>query len=367
MNAPHAPRPAAVAALAAVAGAVAVLVFGLLTFGVQATVAPDRVPVAVAVNADGPAAGQLRQGAERLANSGAGSAGPAGGGEELDWRLASPPEARRLLDDKQVYGVLELAPAPDGDGVAATVVLSGAVNPSGTQVAQQALAGAAQGLAAASGAPASAVRVETVHPASAAGRAAPLSGSALLWIGTLVGAVLVVAIGRRTGRRGGPVLRLAVAAGSALTVTAAVAGLFWLWDHNLPLDADVLGFMLLVAVAFAALQGAVLRLLGLAGMAILIPLYLTAPAVAGLVPELLHPAYRALLWSWTPFRFATEGLRSLLQLDGTAPDVRTAVWVFAVMAVVGVVVLAWPRRRRPDPDAAEPGQVQPVPAAAQVA
>lgn len=355
MDAKHAARPAAVVVLATLAGAVAAVVLGLLTFGVQATVKPDRVPVAVAVNADGPAAERLRQGAQQLASR---------AGEELDVRLVDADEARRLLDDKLVYGVLELAPS--ADGVAATVVLSGAVNPSGTQVAQRALTGAAQALAEAAGSPA-AITVQTLDPASAAGRTAPLAGSALMWIGTLVGAMMIVVAGRRAGRDPSPAIRVATALGTAVTVTAAVAGLLLLWDAGLPLDVEVLGFLLLVGVAFGALQGAVLRLLGLAGMAILAPLYLMAPAVAGQVPELLNPVYRALLWSWTPFRFSTEALRSLLIGDGTAPDVTTALWVFGVMSLVGLVVLAWPRRRRPDPEADEASPARPVPAAAAVA
>jgi hypothetical protein len=70
-----------------------------------------------------------------------------------------------------------------------------------------------------------------------------------------------------------------------------------------------------------------------------------APAVAGQVPELLHPAYRTLLWSWSPFRFPTEAVRSLLLLDGVPPDVRTALWVLGAMAVAGLAVLLWPGRR----------------------
>src|SRR5215216_6835551 len=32
------------------------------------------------------------------------------GGEQVSWRVITPAEGRRLLDDKAVYGVLELAP-----------------------------------------------------------------------------------------------------------------------------------------------------------------------------------------------------------------------------------------------------------------
>jgi hypothetical protein len=92
-----------------------------------------------------------------------------------------------------------------------------------------------------------------------------------------------------------------------------------LWT-SLPLGWDVLGFVFLAATGFAALQAGLLRVLGVGAMAILGPLYLVAPAVAGQVPELLNPAYRALLWSWTPFRFSAEGLRSFLQGTPDAPD-----------------------------------------------
>lgn len=323
-------RSGRVVALVVLQSVLAVLVLGVLTFGVQATAAPDGVPLAVSVSAP-----QLDPVAQRVA-------GQSGG--RVAWQVLDPGTARDRLADAEVYGVLELAPAPGG-GVAPTVLLSGAVNPSGTQVAQQALTGAAQAVAAA--VPGSAPpRVVTVDEASAAGRIAPLAASALLWLGTL-GASLLLRLGLRG--TGGPRVgaRLATALGAGAAAALAVFGLLALWDSGMGLGYGVLGMLVLMGVTFAAMQGAVLRLLGFAGMAVLAPLYLIAPSVAGQVPELLHPAYRAALWSWSPFRFSTEGLRGLLQLDGLPPAAVTAGWVFISMAVLGLVVLAWPDRRAP--------------------
>jgi len=348
----HTPRPPALVALAIVAGTLLAALLGLLTFGVQATVEPRGLPLAVAVPDGAPA--PLQQAAQRIAGQ---------GGEQVSWRVTSPAEARRLLDDKAVYGVLELNP-----GAPVTVVLSGAVNPTGTQVAQQVLTAAGQAASSAAGGQAQPVTVQTVHPASAAARAVPLAASALLWIGTLVGSVLLVAISARAKRPTTVPLRAATAAGVAIGATGAVLGLMALWDSNLRMDARLIGFLLLAGFAFAAVQGAVLRLTGLAGMAILAPLYLMAPAVAGQVPEVLHPAYRTLLWSWTPFRFSTEGVRSLLMLDTVPPDVRNALWVLGGMAVVGLVVLLWPgRRRTTPPDVDDAAASQPVPTRASAA
>ncbi|MGW5743984.1 ABC transporter permease [Amycolatopsis sp. NPDC003861] len=308
-------RPAgALALVAALAGALVAVVLGFLTFGAQATVAPDGVPVAVAAPPEI---------AQRIA---------AHGGGQLAWTVATPAEARQLLEDKKVYGVLELGPGPS-----ATVVTSGAVNPAGTQVAQQALTGAATALA---GPP----KQEVLHPAGLAGRVAPLAASALAWIGALIAGLALTQLAKRTGRSVGAGARVLQVVGAGVLITAVVAGFFALWDATLPLTAGVLGFVFLAATAFAALQAGLLRLLGLRAMAVLAPLYLVAPAVAGQVPELLNPAYRALLWSWTPFRFSTEGLRSLLQGVPGAPDVTTALWVLGALLAAGLLVTLWPAR-----------------------
>ncbi|MFJ6672474.1 ABC transporter permease [Actinosynnema sp. NPDC091369] len=311
MAALHDRPPAVIAVATAVVGAVIALVLGLVTFGVQATAHPEGVPLAVAVGADAPP--QLRGVADKLAGSGA---------AEVSWRVVTPDEARDLLSRQDVYGVLELTPG------GATVVLSGAVNPSGTQVAQQVLAGVAQGAG-------MKAEVVTLDPASAAGRTAPLAATALLWVAGLVAGAAFTALARGKTVVG----RLTGVATTTVLGVAVVAGLFTLWDSSPPLDRDVLGYLALVGAAFALVQGALLRLLGLRAMALLGPLYLIAPAVAGQAPELIDPVYRALLWSWTPFRFSTEGLRALLH--GGSLD-TAQLWVFPGLALTGLVVLLLP-------------------------
>jgi hypothetical protein len=330
MAASHTPRPPVLAVLIGLAGAVVAAVLGLLTFGAQATVHPDHLPLALAVPSD---AGQLRAVADRVAGQ---------GGDAVSWRVTTPDEARKLLDDKEIYGFLEAVPG-SGGAPTARIVVSGAVNAQGTQFAQGILAEVARALSQGVGAP----PVETVHPASVAGRTAPLAASALLWIAGLVATLGFGMLTTRRGIRAGLGSRSILAVTVSLASVAAMAGFFRLWDDSLPLTADVLGFLLLTAVAFAAIQGALFRLLRIRAAAILGPLYLIAPAVAGQVPELLNPAYRALLWSWTPFRFSTEGLRSLLQGTPSAPDVRLGLIVLGSMAVIGLVIMLWPGRSRP--------------------
>ncbi|MFD4642384.1 ABC transporter permease [Lentzea sp. NPDC058436] len=291
------------ALVTAVAGAVVAFLLGLLTFGVQATVHPHDVPLAVV--APPPIAERVR----------------AADSAEVDIRVVSADEARILLRDKEVYGVLEIAPGQ------ATILLSPAVNPSGTQVAQQVLTGVAQG----AGLP---VKVET-QAVSAAERTAPLAASALLWVGGMIAGLLFVVL---KGQRG----RWLSATGAAVLVTGSTVGLLAWW--GVTLNAQALVFLLAVAVSFALLQAGLFKHLGIRAMGVLGLLYLMAPAVAGQVPELLNPAYRAVLWSWTPFRFSAEGLRSLMY-DGS---VSTEWWVFGGIALLGVVLLLAGKKAQTD-------------------
>lgn len=342
-------RPVVLAVMFGAAGAVVAVVLGLLTFGAQATVSPEDVPLAVGPS-DRSAASTLAPVVDRVAGQGEG---------RVDWRrVSSRAEAERLLDDKKVYGALLFEPNPAG-GLKAVVLTSGAINPGATQLAQPLLTTIGEGVTAASraqlpgqpnqpgaqpgppAAPQPSVEVVTLHEASAAGRTLPLAASALLWITGLLASVLVIAAAPRL--RGGQPLgrsaRILTAVLAAVLGAGVVLGFGLLWDAGLPISWELTGFLLLAGLGFALLQGGLLRWLGLRAMAILAPLYLIAPSLAGQVPELLHPAYRVALWSWSPFRFTAEAIRSLLFLDGGAVDVARGVWVMVGLGVAGLLLL----------------------------
>ncbi|MCP2252346.1 hypothetical protein LY13_001085 [Prauserella aidingensis] len=331
----HRTRAGALVVGTAVAGALVAIVLGFLTFGAQASARPDGIPVAVAVPEQAP--GPLQAVAERVTGS---------GGEVVEWRLVEPRQGRTLLENGDVYGVLELGSGAAGPTV--TTVTSGTVNPAGTQVAQQALATAGGRVAEAIGEVRAAdpppVEEATIHPTGPAARTAPLGASALAWIGGLAGSALLAVQVHRGRLRPGAGARLSHVALIGVLVTGVLAGFLALWDSSLALGWQTLAFVALTATAFAAVQGALLRWLGLPAMALLGPLYLLAPSVASQVPEVLAPAYRLLLWSWTPFRFPTEGLRSLLAGTAGTDQVTVALWVLGSMLVAGLIAVLWPRR-----------------------
>lgn len=309
-------------------GGVAATVLALLTFGVQATVSPDHLPLAVGAD-DSSAAPALSQLTQNIS---------AHGGDQVSWLVVqSRVEAENLLDTKQAYGAILFSPG--ASGLSATVLLSGAVNPNATGIAEPILLGVAQGVGAHA-------QVVTIHPTSAAGRALPLAATALLWLTALVANVFSLVLGPRlrSGAALGRIAVVGVAAAAAAVGTGVVVGLAWLWDSTLPIDWQVAGFFALAGLAFALLQAAALRWIGVGAMALLGPFYLMAPAVAGMPPELLNPTYRALLWSWTPFRFSTEGVRSLMFLGSGAPDVQPAQVLMGAIALVSLVLIAVRRK-----------------------
>lgn len=338
MSAPIRMTSSRLAMLTAVVGTLVAGIIALVTFGAQASARPDGVPVAVSVPTDGPASDGLRVAAGMLAER---------SGDLLDVTITSPQQAQALLDDKNVYGILRLD--VDAGAPQATVVVSGAVNPAGTQVAQQALTGAGQALLAElaqrdPSVAAGPVGMDQVHPVGPSTRVVPLAVTAVAWLGCLVAGAALTLFAQRSGVRIGMAGRLANGVTASVLVTGLIVGYVALWDGTLPLGWDVVGLVALTTLAFALLQGGVLHLAGIKAMALLAPLYLVAPAVTNQVPELLHPGYRVALWSWTPFRFPAEALRSLFAGTPEAPDVTLAVWVLTGVLVAGLLLLAVPRR-----------------------
>lgn len=323
------PRSLRPGALAALAGAAALVLLGLLTFGVQASVRPHHLPLAVAVADRSP----LTPVARRIAGS---------GGDAVDWQVTTPERAAALLAEKSVYGYLTLS--ADGAAPRAGITESGALLPSATQAADAVLRGVATAVA---GPAAPAPAVTTVAPTSPAAKTLPLAAVSLLWIGGLAASAVLLTLSRRGGHRPPVVSRLLVVAGNAVLGTVLVFTFAHIWDGTtIVWNWAAVWFLVLVGGTFAALQGAVTRLLGLAGMPILGLLYLMAPSVSGQPPELLNPAYRALLWSWTPFRIASETLRSLLYSPGIPDDVVLGWIVFPILAAIALAVMLAPSPRR---------------------
>lgn len=377
------------------------IVFGLAMMGSVVGAKPHALPIAL-VQADRPA--DLPSGTKLAV------------GEQIEkmllenaempvkWHLVdTEEEAMRGLDRQDYYGALVL-PANLSEGVASLaspmpqpaslkLVYNEGMNAQAVaaaktilqQVAKNAGAGltaqllgqmeqqAPQMPVAAAKAMLTPFRAEEVvmHPVGAnnANGNAPNLLIQILWMGSLVLSVCLFLAGRAAGAQ-------ASAAGWSrfgIVATQAVSGValagpasgFTLWMASSWYGMHFADFGLtwlylwLAASAFFLLQTALLRWIGFPAMALLVLLLFFSMPLLGMAPEFMPQATRDGLYSWTPFRYAATGLRSVLYFGGEGGDMSRSYGVLWGIATGGLaLVLASGLRQRPAPDRAS--SVQPA-------
>ncbi|MBB6731395.1 YhgE/Pip domain-containing protein [Cohnella zeiphila] len=357
------------------------IVFGLALMGSIAGAKPKEVPVALAV---------LDQGAQ------------AGGGQELNagqmirenllalkglpvsWQVvSSEEEARAAIDRQDVYGALIIpadlsqgllslaSPNPkpaalkilvnEGSNAQAALlvqqVLGQAADTIGAELAGQVLAMAGQQtgqvpveVAKALLAPVT-VEKESLHAAGAnnAGGNAPTMLIQVTWLGSLFAGVFLFLAGRKAKEAGsGSWAALSGQAIAGLLLMPAVSGLLvWMassWYGMEMARGDVWLYLWLTGTAFFLLQSALLNLIGVPAVGLLALLFFFSMPVLNLAPEFLPDATKDWLYSWTPLRYAAQGLRSLMYFggEGRLADSRAVLWwlagiCFAVLLASGLL------------------------------
>jgi YhgE/Pip-like protein len=213
------------------------------------------------------------------------------------------------------------------------------------------------------------VQEESVHPygANNAGGGAPNLLSQIAWIGSLVCSVTLFLASSQTAaaaRRRWPVLIAQMGAG---LLTAGLASLFLVWMasswYGMELNAilDTWLFLWLAASVFFLLQSSLLNWLGFPAIAILVLLLFFSIPVINMAPEFLLQATRDWLYSWTPFRFVSSGLRDVMYY-GSARELNLAVlWsLFGAFAAVMAASAFRPAASR-KPAAADAPAKAPIP------
>ena len=281
---------------------------------------PREVPLAVVAPAGAPAGtaesvvGQL----DALA------------GDPLDARAASSEgEARRLLADREVDGVLLLGPQTED-----TLLVAGAEGGAVSSALEELVTrvDAAQQRT---------VTTDDVLPA-AEGDARGLSAFYLAvgWVvgGYLVASIIGVSAGSRPLTRARGAVRL-----GALAVYAVVSGVggalitgpvLDVFDGHL-LALSAFGALLVFAVGAFTMALQVWAGLAGIGLAILLFVVLGNPSAGGAYPAPLLPPFWAGIGPWLPPGAGTSAVRGIVYFDGAG--VGSALLVVAAYAVVGLV------------------------------
>ncbi|HEU4675808.1 MAG TPA: hypothetical protein VFS29_07470 [Motilibacteraceae bacterium] len=252
-------------------------------------------------------------------------------GDPLAPRVAADEAAaRRLIDDRQVYGALLVAPTGAQDRLLVAGAEGSAVADALSAVVTR--AEQAQGRT---------VQVTDVHPVFS-GDARGLSPFYLVvgWTvgGYLVASILGISAGARPATQRRAVVRLA-----SLALYAVVSGVAGALIADLvlgALDANLLalsafGALLVFAVGAATMAFQVLGGTAGIGIAILLFVVLGNPSAGGAYPSPLLPAFWRAIGPWLPPGAGTDAVRGIAYFDGVG--VRAPALLLAGYAVVGAL------------------------------
>ncbi len=357
---------------------VVLIVFGAATMGSVLGTKPKDIPVALVVldqPAELPTGGALAVGEMVREKLTANAQIP------ISWEIVgSEEEARAGLDEHEYYGALVLpadlssglislaSPAPKPATV--RIIANEGMNTQAATVVRQILGQAMKGvslelsnqllgqigqqteqipIAAAQAflAPIN-VQEESVHPTGAnnGNGNAPGLLTQTMWIGSLVTGMLLFFASQKTivaGARRWAVIPTQTIAG--LAIAGAASGfLVWMasswYGMELAQAVDTWLFLWLGGSAFFLLQSALLNWIGLPAMGILILLMFFSMPVLNMAPEFLSQATHDWIYSWTPLRFVSGGLREVMYFGGLESVNDNAAVLWGIAGGFLVVLLA---------------------------
>lgn len=352
----------------------AVLIFGLAMMGSMLSSAPKQLPVALIMLDEGgqlPNGNQLAVGEmmrDRLLDN---SQLP------IRWELvATEAEAREGMNEQLYYGALVLPPdlsvsvlsqmSPAPQPASVSLLINEGMHPQAAAAVKQILGQVINGVSlemsrqvlgmialqtpqipvdtAESLLTLISVNEETLHPLGinhANGAAAGLL-TQIMWLGALISSIFLFLARRDLSVRGDStwsiILQqmitglLVVGAASWLLIGTASA---W-YGMELTEFSKIWLFLWLAGFAFFLLQSSLLNWLGLPAMGLLVLTMIFSMPVINLAPEFLPQFTQDWIYSWTPFRFAAQGLREIMYFGSSA---GSAVSVLGWIAGISLAVL----------------------------
>ncbi|MDH5162959.1 ABC transporter permease [Heyndrickxia oleronia] len=192
------------------------------------------------------------------------------------------------------------------------------------------------------------IQEEVVHPSGAnnASGTAPGLLTQIMWIGSLVSGVVLFLASQK-----------AVAAGSrrsVVSVLQAIVGLaivgiasgFTLWMASSWYGMELTNmratwlFLWLAGSAFFLMQSSLLNWIGFPAMPLLVLLMFFSVPLLNMPPEFLSQTTRDWIYSWTPLRFAAEGLREVMYFGGVKAVCINAFVLWSVAGGFLILLLA---------------------------
>jgi hypothetical protein len=191
------------------------------------------------------------------------------------------------------------------------------------------------------------VTEQVVHPAGSnnANGGAPNLLVQILWLACMVTSAFMFLTARQHGKDRRSLTGTITSQLTAGVVIVTIASAFMLWMARAwyGMAFAELGstwlYLWLMAATFFFVQTALLNWIGLPSMLLLVLVFFFSMPVIGMPQELLPQVTADWLYSWTPFRYAAAGLRSIMYFDGEGA-LSHSLSVLVGMAAAGLILAA---------------------------
>ncbi|QLE65270.1 hypothetical protein LROSL1_2470 [Furfurilactobacillus rossiae] len=177
---------------------------------------------------------------------------------------------------------------------------------------------------------------------------APLLTTILLWIGSMIGSLLIRIEHKKRDERstmGGGMHATTITSQwiTGLLFSATSAGSLYFFSHicyKVPIPHTSAYLLTATAIAFVffLIQSAVINWLGIPGAPLMIMTVMLSTAVVTYPATMLSNFYRTWIYSWTPIRYAQNILINQLYLHGKG-TMSTSILILGVYATCGLMLM----------------------------
>ncbi|MED1412540.1 MULTISPECIES: YhgE/Pip domain-containing protein [Bacillus] len=188
------------------------------------------------------------------------------------------------------------------------------------------------------------VKTELIHPVqSHTGNGnVPVMLTQILWITTLISSLILFMAAEKftNGRMTGKSVLSQILAGSVFVIVIASLILFiahTIIEVNIPNQGEILLLFFFFGFMFFLLQSALLNWVGRLGVPILMIVFFFSMPILSLAYEFLPDVTKHWLYSWSPFKYSVEALRSSFFFEGYG--MSSYVQTMGLIGLVSLIIM----------------------------
>lgn len=193
------------------------------------------------------------------------------------------------------------------------------------------------------------IQTQTVHPMgpNSGNGNVPMALTQIIWISCLITSISMFLTSLECLKKKAPRQQVLIMQMVVGLVWVMVISLYLLWMTTAWYRIEVYHFgktwlfLLFSYTVFFLLQSALLNWLGFPAVALCVLMFFFSMPIINVAPEMLPQGARDWIYSWTPFRFVSAGLKSVMYFDGANMSITNRVlgWVAGICLLLNALSL----------------------------